>query len=170
MKGGRVQVHEDTRAIVFSDDVATFPGQIAELLTRAVTATHGLAQVEPLVMGKLFWAEQPKMQSVHPLEPAAAGPRERVHALWTQAVAPLAEYKALFAAFEPLIARDNEAAVRELASKGAELTLADVRGALQEAQRTLAALQTDIPASVRSVSQTVLPVDTLPHAHCAHAC
>jgi hypothetical protein len=141
-------VQADTNAIVFSDSVSTLADQMVALMTRTVTSTHGLSQLEPLVMAKLFCADRPKLQLVHPQEDAVLALQCQVHTDWTRIVAPLLQHKQLFERYSNILVRDNEAYIQAVIAKGSELTLADVRGELNDAEKMLSSLYTDIPVSV----------------------
>lgn len=145
-----VQVQADTNTIVFSDNVSSIADQMVALMTRTVNSTHGLSQLEPLVMAKLFCADRLKLQVVHPQEETVLSLQKQVHTDWTRVVAPLLEYKQLFERYGSILVRDNEAHVQALVAKGAELMLADVRAELKEAEKILSSLSTDIPVSVRA--------------------
>lgn len=142
-----LQLSEDQR-VEWSDDVSIVPDQIVSLMQRGVAATHGLSQLEPLVMTKLFWAHKPKLASVMAAEEEVVAAREAVHAAWVRVVGYLEAYRAQFAQFSEVIERNNEAYVKELMARGEELTLADVSGELRRAEEALATIQGSIPAKV----------------------
>ena len=134
---------------------------MAALMTKAVTASQGLAQFEPLVMSQLFWADQPKLQGVHAEDDAVVTLRDRVRGNWARAITPVLEYRALFGKFAAILRRDNEAYVAALADSGVEPSLDDVRRELDAAKDALQALHSDIPAKVR---QRTLYADSTAHA------
>lgn len=72
-----------------------------------------------------------------------------VHGAWSRIVVALRQYRALLAEYQPLLERNNEAYVKELSARGAELTLEDVAAQLAEAEGMLETIKTRIPATVR---------------------
>lgn len=88
---------------------------------------QGLPQLEPAIMAGLFWPATPNLASPHPAEPGLIAQREALAAALSGALAPLRDYLRLWAAHEPLLQLDPDARVAELAAKGQDLTLAEVK-------------------------------------------
>lgn len=142
-----LQLSEEQQ-VVWSDDVTIIPDQIVSLMQRGVAATQGLAQLEPLVMTKLYWAHKPKLSSVMAAEEEVVEARQAVHGAWSRVVGFLEAYRGQFAQFSEVLERSNDAYVKELVARGEDLTLADVNGEIHRAEELLAKMKRIIPAKV----------------------
>jgi dynein heavy chain, axonemal len=88
-----LQLDGDPKRIDFSDDVDMLPDQMVSLLTRSVSGTEGLAQLEPMVMTELYWAYKPKLATVGLGEELIQLVKGTVHAAWSKIVAALRKYR-----------------------------------------------------------------------------
>ena len=88
-----LQLEGDPKRIDFSDDVDMLPDQMVSLMTRSVSGTEGLAQMEPLVMTKLYWAYKPKLATVGQGEEQIQRAKETVHAAWHKIGIALRKYR-----------------------------------------------------------------------------
>lgn len=91
-----LQLDGDPKKLDFSDDVNVLPDQMVTLMTRSVSGTEGLAQLEPLVMSKLYWAYKPKLATVGQREELIQNAKETVHSAWSKIVESLCKYRCRF--------------------------------------------------------------------------
>lgn len=88
-----LQLEGEPKRVDFSDDVDMLPDQMVALMTRSVSGTEGLAQMEPLVMTKLYWAYKPKLATVGQGEELIQRAKGTVHAAWSKIVNALRKYR-----------------------------------------------------------------------------
>lgn len=90
-----LQLEGEPKKVDFSNDIDMLPDQMVSVMTRSVSGTEGLAQLEPLVMTKLYWAYKPKLATVGQGEELIQRAKGTVHTAWSKIVTALRKYRCI---------------------------------------------------------------------------
>jgi dynein heavy chain, axonemal len=143
-----LQLGADLKKVQYLEDVGQLPDQMVALMMRAISASQGLSQLEPLIMTKLSWAYKPKLATVMAGEEEVVRLRDSVRKSWETVVTPLMAYCALFSRFVPILERNNEAHVKAMLARGGNLSFDDVLKALRDEEVALEDILASIPLKV----------------------
>ena len=140
-------ITEDGEGFEYSTPLATISQKVVFVFNHALNRVTGINQLESSIMENLFWAYQPQLTSVHPMEPEVVELRDSMEAKVKESLVAVQKYLDQYAQFEDLLKLDVDGYVDALKAKGEDLTLAELKVEIANAKKELEVLKETIPTS-----------------------
>ena len=138
-------VSEDNQDFVYSTALPTIPAKVVAAFNHALNRLTGINQLESSIMENLFWAYQPQLTTVHPMEPQVAALREQVEAAVKESLRAVDEYLEQYSKYRDVLQLDVEGYVAALKAKGEDLTLGELKVEIAQAKKELGELREQVP-------------------------
>lgn len=142
-----LMINDEESRFQYNTPLPSVPAKVVSVFNHALNRLTGISQLEPSIMENLFWAYQPQLTAVHPMEPEVAKLREACEKGVKESLVAVQAYLDKFERFRGLLILDVEAYVGALKAKGEDLTLGELKVEVAKAKQELAELQADIPLS-----------------------
>ena len=140
-------ITEDGEGFEYNTPLPSISQKVVFVFNHALNRVTGINQLESSIMENLFWAYQPQLTSVHPMEPEVVELRDSMEAKVKGSLVAVQQYLDQYAQFQDLLKLDVDAYVDALKAKGEDLTLGELKVEIANAKKELEALKETIPTS-----------------------